>query len=277
MSYGARPVRRTRATKAEMAGRREVIAAIVHGGAPMAVRHAFYAAVGAGIGIPKTRAGYSKVQRLVLELRREGVIDYNEITDGTRYVRQSDQWDGLDEALGDIWRTYRRNLWADSDYDIEVWCESDSIGGTLWPIVDEWGLPLHVTRGYASETFLYQSARSGATHILYIGDLDPHGENIESDAQRRLSTFGSGAEWERVALTREQVAQYSLLSSYGGHGVEAEAMPAETMRGLLRSAIELFVDASAVAVIRAVEEEERLGLRRLRNHQVMLGNTEGEE
>jgi hypothetical protein len=276
MSYGARPVRRTRATKAEMAGRREVIAGIVHGGAPMSVRHAFYAAVGAGIGIPKTRAGYSKVQRLVLELRREGVIGYNEITDGTRYVRQSDQWDGLDEALGDIWRMYRRNLWADSDYDIEVWRESDSIGGTLWPVVDEWGLPLYVTRGYASETFLYQSARSGATHILYIGDLDSHGENIESDAQWRLSAFGSGAEWERIAITPEQVAEYALPSSYGGHGVEAEAMPAETMRGLLRSAIERFVDADAVDVIRAVEEEERLGLRRLRN-QFMLANTEDEE
>jgi hypothetical protein len=42
-----------------------------------------------------------------------------------------------------------------------------------------------VTRGYSSETFLFQSARSGATHILYIGDLDPHGERIEQDARSR--------------------------------------------------------------------------------------------
>jgi hypothetical protein len=252
-----------RATKAEMERRREVIASIVHGGAPLSVRHVFYAAVGAGIRIPKTKAGYHKVQRVVLELRRSGEIGYEEITDGTRFVRQSDQWDGLDEVLGDIHRMYRRNLWSDSDYNIEVWCESDSIAGTIWPVVDEWGLPLYVTRGYASETFLYNSAGSGATNILYVGDLDSYGAVIEQDAQWRLSSFGSVAEWERLAITPEQVAQYGLPSSYGGHGVEAEAMPADTMRGIVRASIERFVDEEAVAVVRTVEEEERAGLRRL--------------
>lgn len=260
---GRVPQGRVRATRAEMDRRREVIAGIVHDGAPMSVRHAFYVATGAGIGIPKTKPGYRKVQRIVLELRREGVIGYNEITDGTRFVRQSALYDGLDDALGDIWHSYRRNLWADSEYEIEVWCESDSIAGTLWPVVDEWGLPMYVTRGYSSETFLFQSARSRATNILYVGDLDPHGEAIERDARSRLFVFGSTAEWERLAITREQVAEYGLPSSFEGHGVEAEAMPAETMRGILRSAIERFVDEDAVAVIRNVEAEERAGLRRL--------------
>jgi hypothetical protein len=75
--------------------------------------------------------------------------------------------------------------------------------------------------------------------------------------------FGSTAEWERLAITREQVSEYDLPSSFEGHGVEAEAMPAETMRDTLRSAIARFVDEDAVAVIRNVEAEERADLLRL--------------
>jgi hypothetical protein len=163
----------------------------------------------------------------------------------------------------DVHGFYRRNLWADSDYVIEVWCESDSIAGTLQPVVEEWGLPLYVTRGFASETFLYNSADSGATHIFYVGDLDPHGLKIEEHARDRMREFGSDAEWERLAITPEQVEEYALPLSYGGHGVEAEAMPAPIMRGLVRATIDQFVDAAAVEVIRVAEQDERDILRRL--------------
>ena len=115
---------------AVMDERRATIAAIVYAGAPMSVRHAFYQAVGAGIGIPKNLSGYEKVQRVVLELRRDGEIRYNEFVDGTRSRQTVSQFDGIEDALVDIHATYRRNLWSDSDYDIEVWCESDSILGT---------------------------------------------------------------------------------------------------------------------------------------------------
>jgi hypothetical protein len=81
-----------------MEERKQVIADIVRDGAPMSVRHAFYAAVGAGISIPKNSSGYSKVQRVILELRRNGEIGYNDIVDGTRRVRQTWQVD----SLGDV-------------------------------------------------------------------------------------------------------------------------------------------------------------------------------
>ena len=244
--------------------RRSTIASIVHAGAPMSVRHAFYQAVGAGIGIPKNKAGYRQGQRVVLELRRAGTLSYNEIVDGTRSRRTITQYDGLDDALGDIWATYRRNLWSDSDYDVEVWCESDSIFGTIAPVVQEWGVPWCVTRGYASETLLYNAAHAAITDILYVGDLDPHGLDIERHARDTMAGFGSRPDWQRIAITEEQVTEYNLPTSYGeGHGVEAEAMPAEMMRGLVQAAIRRFVDADAVAVIRAVEEEERRGLLRL--------------
>lgn len=248
-----------RATVAEMQERRDTLTQIVRGGAPMSVRHAFYQAVGLAL-VPKTQNGYQKVQREVLRLRRGGLIGYADIVDGTRYVRQSQSHDSISDALYETSRTYRRNLWSDSPYQVEVWAESDSIAGTAWPAVDEWGLPLFVTRGYASETFLWNSARQwyGDVVVLYIGDHDPHGVLIEEVARDRMEEFsGASVEWRRIAVTAEQVIEYALPTSYGGHGVEAEALGADTLRELLRDAITEYVDEAKVGAIRAAEDSER--------------------
>jgi hypothetical protein len=248
-----------------MTERREAIIDVVYSRAPLSVRHVFYAITGMGL-VPKTQAGYQKVQREVLRLRREGEILYSAIVDGTRYMRQSATFDSLSEALSDTSRIYRRNLWSDSGYDIEVWCESDSIGGTIWPIVNRWGLPLYVTRGYASETFLYNSAASwgDSVIVLYVGDYDPHGRLIEEVARERLQEFsGVGVEWQRIAVTGEQIEQYGLPTSYGGHGVEAEAMDPDTLRDLLEQEITSYVDEDEIAVIREAERSERAILREI--------------
>jgi hypothetical protein len=50
---------------------------------------------------------------------------------------------------------------------------------------------------------------------------------------------------------------------FTGGTVEAEAMPAGVMRGLLREAIEGFVDPRELAVLEAVEASERDDLRSL--------------
>jgi hypothetical protein len=254
-----------RATKAEMTERRESLASVVTRGAPMSVRHAFYQAVGMGI-VPKTRNGYQKVQREILRLRREGLIGYDDIVDGTRYVRRSQSHDSLGDALYETSRTYRRNLWSESPYQLEVWAESDSIAGTAWPAVDVWGLPLFVTRGYASETFLWNSAQQwyGDVVVLYIGDYDPHGVLIEDVARSRMQDFaGLSVEWHRIAVTPEQVDEYDLPSSYGGHGVEAEALDADTLRTLLEAAILEYVDEAQVETIRVAERSEREVLREI--------------
>lgn len=248
-----------------MAERRDTLVDIVRGGAPMSVRHAFYQAVGLGL-VPKTQNGYQKVQRDVLRLRREGRIGYADVVDGTRYVRQSQAHDSLGDALYETSRTYRRNLWSDSEYQLEVWAESDSIAGTAWPAVDEWGLPLFVTRGFASETFLWNSAQQwwGNVVVLYIGDYDPHGVLIEEVARERMQAFsGASVEWERIAITADQVAEYNLPASYGGHGVEAEALDPETLRRLLTQAITRYVDEASVEVIRSAERAEREILERI--------------
>ena len=54
---------------------------------------------------------------------------------------------------------YRRNYWAESPVKVEVWLEKDALAGVLVPtVVEECGLNLHVTRGYASVSYLQSAA-----------------------------------------------------------------------------------------------------------------------
>ncbi len=64
----------------------------------MTVRQVFYALTVRGV-VAKTEAGYRQVQRQVLLMRREGVLPWAFIADGTRWVREPETWDTVDDAL----------------------------------------------------------------------------------------------------------------------------------------------------------------------------------
>jgi hypothetical protein len=246
-------------TQAEIRARLEAVVGIVRAGAPLSVRHVFYVAVGMAL-VPKSDAGYHAIARDVLRLRRSRRIGYRDIVDGTRQRRGIRTWDGLDDALKDVAGFYRRDLWNYDGPKPEVWAESDSIAGTLEPVTDEWQVPLCITRGYASETFLYNCAQSMSSEsvVLYVGDHDRHGKQIERHARKTLGRFGHRVEWRRLAITPEQVEQYQLPSDYGHAGnVQAEALPADEMRRLLHEAIEAYADQEQLAILRAAEDSER--------------------
>jgi RecB family exonuclease len=84
--YDPRPSKR--ATRAEIAKRLLRIQAIVAEIQPCSVRQVFYQRVVRGIA-DKTELAYKKIQRALVRLRREGLIPYRAIADGTRWqIRQ---------------------------------------------------------------------------------------------------------------------------------------------------------------------------------------------
>ncbi len=274
--YGARPIRR-RATAEEMAERRQAVAQIVMTDGPMSIRHAYYRAVVNGL-VKKNENGYRMVQRAVLDLRRDGTIPYHLIVDNTRLMRKPATWDSLEEMLADAARYYRRDLWAQSGWRLEVWCESDSISGTIADVTERWDIPLMVTRGFSSETFAFAAAETWADDrrripvVLYIGDLDPAGVEIEKNLRAKLTAFYAdltGFEdsvlWTRVGIEMFQVVELDLYNAgtvpkkaYGYPlAWEAEALPAPYLREQLEAEIESRVDQEALAAIKAAEESER--------------------
>src|SRR3954447_24270482 len=91
--YQASPIKRHRATKAEMEWRRAALYDIV----------------------AKTEAGYTKVQTDLAQMRRAGDMPYDWITDNTRWQRKPITYRSIEQALAETARFYRKDLWADAD------------------------------------------------------------------------------------------------------------------------------------------------------------------
>jgi hypothetical protein len=136
--YEASPVRRRRATKAEMEQRADFLIDYAGKHGPITVRGLYYQAEVACVpGIDKTESSYGKVQRQVLDLRRAGRLEYEHIADATRWMRKPRSYDSVEDALAETARLYRRNLWRDNENYVEIWCEKDALAGVIYPVQSE--------------------------------------------------------------------------------------------------------------------------------------------
>ncbi len=199
--------------------RAAILDRVVSENAPMTVRQVFYQLVGRGaIEQVRDREYHNVVVRLAR--RRCGSkaqLPWGWITDGTRWMHKSVRYGSVEEALEATTRHYRRDYWRELDEYVEVWLEKDALAGVLFRVTDEWGVPLMVTRGFASLSYVHNAAETiervgKPTHIYYFGDYDPSGVEIDRNLERRLREFAPYSEihFERVAVRREQIDEYDL-------------------------------------------------------------------
>jgi hypothetical protein len=112
--YEACPIKRNRATKAEVGDRRAALIEIVANQRPMTVRQVFYQATVQNL-VDKTEAGYTKVQTDLVKIRQDGSLPYSWIADNTRWQRKPRTFDSVQDALDATARLYRRSLWTDAE------------------------------------------------------------------------------------------------------------------------------------------------------------------
>jgi hypothetical protein len=273
--YGASPIKSGRATKAEMEARAEALIDIVEDVAPASVRGIFYQATVRGV-IEKTENGYKKVGRLLVQLRRAGLINYSDIADNTRWMRKPKSHSSLEAALDHTARTYRKALWDDTDEYIEIWLEKDALSGVILPITTQFDVPLMVSRGYASLTFLSNAAEimkeeGRPCYIYHLGDWDPSGQDAARHIEETLHDLAPYAEihFERIAVTQEQIEEWNLPSRptkssdsrskkwRGGDSVELDAIHPDQLRELVQAAIEQHLPPEKFDHLKVAEESER--------------------
>jgi hypothetical protein len=224
--------------------------------------------------------GYKLVQRRLVALRERGTIPHGWITDNVRVVRGHDRYRGPEDYARVAAEFYRRDYWAEAPVSVEVWLEKDALAGVLVPtVVEECGLDLYVTRGYASVSYLQSAAdsirRDGRpTHIYLLTDFDPSGlgiaETVTAELVRR--SHPTQVRVERLAVDRRQIDEYRLptrptkttdsrarqfMRQHGTGSVELDAMPPATLRGLVRASIERHMDPNKLRVLKLAEEQER--------------------
>jgi len=274
--YGPSTVRRRR-TNDELALLDEAVIRAVAEDKPVTLRGVFYRAMSAG-AVPKTELGYRSVGRRLVELRRRGRVSYWDITDGTRWVTKPRTFDGWREALEASAQSYRKALWTSSECSLQLFTEKDAISGVILPITDRWDVTLGVLRGYSSESFAWplgQSMDPWRTNVLaQLGDHDPSGVGAWRDFCRKVREFAPDAHVEciRLAVTPEQINEWNLpqrptkmhdsrARDWIGGSVEVDAIPAPTLRAIVETWIESYIDTHEIATLRAIEAQERATLR----------------
>lgn len=281
--YAASPVKRRRATREEMEERAEFFISYAKEHAPVTVRGLYYQAEVAGLpGIDKTELGYAKVQRQVLELRRQGRMPYSCIADGTRWAIRGRTFDGVEDALRATALLYRKNLWRDREDAVEVWCEKDALAGVISPVTREYDVSLMVTRGFTSETFAHEAVEDyrgtgRKLWVLALYDFDRSGEDAASSLQEKVFRFGREkgvkVRFINLALTERQVQDWNLptrppkrqttADKRWPHDVacELDAIPPDDLRSLVKYQIEAFLPADELQQLKEIEAEERASFR----------------
>jgi len=146
-----------RPNSSEMAARLVAIFAIVEETNPCGVRQAFYQTIVRGL-MDKTEADYDKVQRAIVKMRRDGRMPYGWIVDGTRWMHKPRSFSSLAQAVQRTAESYRRAVWDDQPVRVEIWLEKQGLAGTILPITAEFDVPLYVSRGFSSLTYLAEAA-----------------------------------------------------------------------------------------------------------------------
>jgi len=188
------------------------------------VRTIYYALVSKEL-IPNTRSAYQGTCKKLVKARKEGLVKWGWIADETRATRGLDRPRWKPERYAEVWiehlfknlRDYALPKWENQPYYVEVWIEKFALANTFQTWLGDMNVVLVPSRGYSSWTFLKEAAdriRDNAEGreviILYFGDFDPSGRDIERFLGEALEWFGVEASIENIAVTREQIDRYNL-------------------------------------------------------------------
>ena len=254
-------------------------AAIHH---PVTVRQLYYRLVTLNL-CPKTENGYKAVARVCADMRKEGTLPWEWITDNTRWQRKPQSYDSLQDALRHLQAFYRRNLWLAQGNYVEIWIEKEALAGVVYEITAQWDVPLMVSKGFASLTYLHDAAESfkhkteigKVCHIFYFGDYDPSGVDIRRDIQSKIADYAplAAVDFHDVAVLPHQIDMWDLPSrptkrsdsrskGWQGESVELDAIDPQQLRTLVEDSIVSCIDADVLAREVKIQELESETLNR---------------
>jgi hypothetical protein len=279
-TYQPTSTKRKRRTKEEIQRLERELYELLERIRPATVRQVFYRMVVAEL-IGKTESEYhNTVSRLLVRMRRRGDLPFHWISDNTRWMRKPNSYSSMEQALKDTAQAYRRSLWDEQNVYVEIWTEKDALAGVLMEETAPWDVPLMVSRGFSSITYLYEAAANiqeigKRAYLYYFGDHDPSGRHIDRSMERRLHEFAPDAEihFERVAIKEEQIAAWNLptrptkrksktgranthAKNFVGDSVEVDAIEPAQLRQMVSDCITRHIDQEQLERTRLVEKAE---------------------
>jgi hypothetical protein len=226
---------------------------------------------------PNTINSYKRLSRLMVRAREEGAVPVNCLEDRSRRIlgrgdtNYASAQDFLRRRLASLRESYKEfklPMWDVQSNYIVVSLEKDALSRLVSDIANQYNVRTFPTRGYPSFTYVQRMAgyirnrlKGKPTVVLYFGDFDPSGVDIERDLSERLGKYKAGDfVVHRVALTKDQILKYSLppmpvkrsdaradnfLASYGNESVELDALDPRTLKLMVAQSIASYIDLDA--------------------------------
>jgi hypothetical protein len=242
---------------------------------PVTLRQLWYRLVADGT-LPNIKHRYTQLSGHTSDARRAGW--FPPLVDRGRRIIRPLWFTSPDSARRWVARQYRRDRTEGQSEAVYVGVEKDALASLIESWMEPYGIPVLALKGWSSEGYertiiddLGDDDRPSV--LLYLGDLDPAGEGIETNLQRRVG-FG---EVHRLALTLEQVQELGLPENAGVEGklrkspgrfafeakygrlfqVEVDAVPPDVLRALVLGAVDEYLDRSIYEDVLAAEEADR--------------------
>ena len=211
-------------------------------------------------GYRNTLGDYKELSRRTARGRRQG--SFPDFSESVRDLSRAAGFTDAEGLRGYVRSIARLDRMAGQETAICVCVEKDGSRPFLRDWFDAFGVLETSLHGYASQTLVDELRRWQAQDgrplvVLYAGDHDATGEDIDRDFRARLGEI----EVRRVALLPEQVERYDLVRSpfdkddprarsfLARHGglwqVELDALDPEILRSLFVEAFDELWDMSA--------------------------------
>lgn len=239
-------------------------------------------------GTKNAEPNYKWLGSLISDGRLSGRLDWDAIEDRVRAPITPSEWSNVASLVDSAIRAYRLPRWSDQRCYVELVVEKDALASVLEPVAHDYHITLMVNRGYSSQSamrdmalrFLAAAAEDKELHLLYLGDLDPSGEDMVRDVRDRLQLFmdtdGFNAPAvEKLAITIEQVRQYNpppspakkgdsrtaaFVEKYGNDVWELDALDPPVLMRLARDAIEQYIVPNLYEAWKVREEKDKAEL-----------------
>jgi hypothetical protein len=254
----------------------------------LTLRQLYYQLVSANV-IPNKERAYKNLGSLVSNARLAGEMDWEAIEDRVRQPVVWSDHESISAAVTEAMNYYRLpRLRGQVDY-IELWVEKDALAGVLRPIASRYHVTLMVNRGYSSQSAMYEAAErldlmkesNGCDYasVLYLGDLDPSGEDMVRDIKDRLNMFSK--DWidvKKLALTMDQVQEHGpppnptkltdsrakeFVQKFGHDSWEVDALPPDELESIIVAELENRMDMALVDEIKEREKRDKGRLKEL--------------
>ena len=236
------------------------------------LRQLFYRLVAAEL-LPNTSSAYKSLSSQTAAARRAGA--FPALIDRTRTIHEDLSFNGVGDAVASTISWYRRDRTEGQECSIYLAVEKNGLVEQLREWFGNCGFPILALGGYCGQSYVddvrrHVERQDRPAILLYAGDFDPSGEDIDRDFVARTDCW---TKVQRVALTAEQVERFDLPPQPGKssdsrarafterHGrlvqVEVDALPPDTLKRLFKEAVEPLWDTSIFDDVVAQEDAER--------------------